>query len=271
MCGDECLGYRRGRELVESLGNLGHVALVNEHPVCQTPTADDAEDARPRGKAPCRRPAGDHRSRHLEAGNVGRRPRGSGIASFSLRDICRVQPGKSHLDEDVVATWDRVWSLDDRDHLVRAGTRECDCAHSGSVCDGARPVSNSASSPAGTALSIEAGMLAAADVRRPVAYTTTVVVDSADGSSAERRRTRTERADRRAARSRPAPFSGPPPKNAVGPVDLLDESQLAAVHEASLALLENVGIEFMGAAARGVFARCRGTRRRGDGRRAHPP
>jgi trimethylamine--corrinoid protein Co-methyltransferase len=36
-------------------------------------------------------------------------------------------------------------------------------------------------------------------------------------------------------------------------VGLLDEDQLSAVHEASLTLLQDVGIEFMGAAARRVF------------------
>ncbi len=81
-----------------------------------------------------------------------------------------------------------------------------------------------------------------------------MVVDSADGGSAERRRTRAERAERRAARSKPAAFAGAPPTNALGPVDLLDEGQLAAIHEASLDLLQDVGVEFMGARARTVFA-----------------
>ncbi len=49
-------------------------------------------------------------------------------------------------------------------------------------------------------------------------------------------------------------FGGTPPRNALGPVGLFDEDELIAVHEASLDLLQNVGVEFMGAAARAVFA-----------------
>ena len=82
----------------------------------------------------------------------------------------------------------------------------------------------------------------------------TVVVDSGGSEPTGGRRTRTERADRRAARTKPALFAGEPPRNALGPVGLLDEDQLSAVHEASLDLLQNVGVEFMGAAARAAFS-----------------
>ncbi len=86
------------------------------------------------------------------------------------------------------------------------------------------------------------------------AYNATVVADSGRSEPTGVRRTRAERADRRAARTKPALFAGEPPRNALGPVGLLDEDQLAAVHEASLHLLQNVGVEFMGAGARAVFA-----------------
>src|SRR4029077_12881365 len=48
--------------------------------------------------------------------------------------------------------------------------------------------------------------------------------------------------------------AGPPPRNALGHVNLLDEDQLDAVHKASLDLLQEVGVEFMGASARAAFA-----------------
>jgi trimethylamine--corrinoid protein Co-methyltransferase len=45
----------------------------------------------------------------------------------------------------------------------------------------------------------------------------------------------------------------PPLRNALKPLEILSEDQLMAIHEASLHLLENIGIEFMGAAARDKF------------------
>jgi trimethylamine--corrinoid protein Co-methyltransferase len=45
----------------------------------------------------------------------------------------------------------------------------------------------------------------------------------------------------------------PPLRNALKPLEILSEDQLMAIHEASLYLLENIGIEFMGAAARQKF------------------
>ena len=68
------------------------------------------------------------------------------------------------------------------------------------------------------------------------------------------RRGRTERAARREGRRRPPAFAGLPPIRAFPPVELLDEEQVEAIHEASLRLLEEVGVEFMGAGARTSFA-----------------
>jgi len=48
-------------------------------------------------------------------------------------------------------------------------------------------------------------------------------------------------------------LAGPPPRNALGPVALLSEEQVETVHEASLELLEEIGVELMGAAARDAF------------------
>lgn len=45
----------------------------------------------------------------------------------------------------------------------------------------------------------------------------------------------------------------PPLRNCLKPVEILSEDQLMAIHEASLHLLETIGIEFMGAAARDKF------------------
>ncbi|MEO5632279.1 trimethylamine methyltransferase family protein [Gaiella sp.] len=81
-----------------------------------------------------------------------------------------------------------------------------------------------------------------------------MVADSADGHSRGGRSSRVERAERRAARARPSRFVGTPPQNALGPVALLADDQLAAVHDASLDLLQETGVEFMGAAARSAFA-----------------
>ncbi|MCY7303642.1 MAG: trimethylamine methyltransferase family protein [Thermoleophilia bacterium] len=78
--------------------------------------------------------------------------------------------------------------------------------------------------------------------------------DLGSNEPAGRRRPRADREHRRAARQASARFSGVPPRNAFRPVALLGEDQLQAVHEASLALLQDVGVEFMGAAARAVFA-----------------
>jgi trimethylamine--corrinoid protein Co-methyltransferase len=45
----------------------------------------------------------------------------------------------------------------------------------------------------------------------------------------------------------------PPIRNSFAPINVLSEDQLMAIHEASLSLLEEIGIEFMGAAARDAF------------------
>ncbi len=67
------------------------------------------------------------------------------------------------------------------------------------------------------------------------------------------RRSRAERADRRSARRRTAGFGTARLRNHLGNVELLDDEQVALVHEASLSLLQDVGVEFMGASARAVF------------------
>jgi trimethylamine--corrinoid protein Co-methyltransferase len=70
----------------------------------------------------------------------------------------------------------------------------------------------------------------------------------------------TPRAGRRPKRSRDAESFGvnltgqPPIRNHLRPLELLSQDQLMAVHEASLTLLERIGIEFMGGAARRAFA-----------------
>ncbi|MBV9244292.1 MAG: trimethylamine methyltransferase family protein [Methylobacteriaceae bacterium] len=67
------------------------------------------------------------------------------------------------------------------------------------------------------------------------------------------------RAGRRPRRSREAPRLGlvladqPPIRNAFAPIEVLSADQLTAIHEAALRLLEEIGIEFMGAAARRAF------------------
>ena len=48
-------------------------------------------------------------------------------------------------------------------------------------------------------------------------------------------------------------LSGPPPRNALAPVALLSDDQVETVHEASLELLEEIGVELMGGAARDAF------------------
>ncbi|HVO00903.1 MAG TPA: trimethylamine methyltransferase family protein, partial [Candidatus Cybelea sp.] len=45
----------------------------------------------------------------------------------------------------------------------------------------------------------------------------------------------------------------PPLRNVMKPLEILSQDQLMAIHEASLDLLENIGIEFMGATARQKF------------------
>ena len=68
------------------------------------------------------------------------------------------------------------------------------------------------------------------------------------------RRGRSERAARREGRRRPAAFAGAAPVRSFAPVELLDEDQVEGIHDASVRLLEDVGVEFMGSAARTVLA-----------------
>ena len=58
---------------------------------------------------------------------------------------------------------------------------------------------------------------------------------------------------RRALRSAARSFPAEPPRRALGPVALLSDEQVEAIHDASLTVLEELGIEFMGAAARAVL------------------
>ena len=48
-------------------------------------------------------------------------------------------------------------------------------------------------------------------------------------------------------------LGGPPLRNSFKPIEPMSQDQLMAIHEASLTLLEEIGIEFMGRAARDVF------------------
>ena len=74
-------------------------------------------------------------------------------------------------------------------------------------------------------------------------------------SSEGGRRGRRQRSELRAARSVRSLLSGPPPRNALAPVALLTDEQVETVHEASLELLEEIGVELMGAAARDAFGK----------------
>src|SRR3954469_14077126 len=67
---------------------------------------------------------------------------------------------------------------------------------------------------------------------------------------------RPTRRPRRMRENRPLGISlvgTPPLRNPLKPLELLSQDQLMAIHEASLYLLENIGIEFMGTAARDKF------------------
>jgi trimethylamine--corrinoid protein Co-methyltransferase len=81
-----------------------------------------------------------------------------------------------------------------------------------------------------------------------------VVADSHESPEPRQRRSRHERAERRASRAAAHLLGGPPPRNTFRPLELLSEDQVETIHEASLELLEEVGVELMGAAARTAFA-----------------
>src|SRR4051812_23837196 len=73
---------------------------------------------------------------------------------------------------------------------------------------------------------------------------------------------RPTRRPRRMRENRPLGISlvgTPPLRNPLKPLELLSQDQLMAIHEASLYLLENIGIEFMGTAAREKFRKAGAT------------
>jgi trimethylamine---corrinoid protein Co-methyltransferase len=76
------------------------------------------------------------------------------------------------------------------------------------------------------------------------------MVASSEGGG---RRGRRQRSELRASRSVRTLLAGPPPRNALAPVALLSDDQIETVHEASLELLEEIGVELMGASAREAF------------------
>src|SRR5687767_12187217 len=64
---------------------------------------------------------------------------------------------------------------------------------------------------------------------------------------------RRPRRSRGTARLGAALLGGPPIRNSFRPLEVLSEDQLQAIHMASLYLLESIGIEFMGQAARDLL------------------
>jgi trimethylamine--corrinoid protein Co-methyltransferase len=70
----------------------------------------------------------------------------------------------------------------------------------------------------------------------------------------EGRAGRRSRDELRASRGRVAGFPPEPPRRALPTVDVLNEDRVEAIHEASLHVLQELGIEFMGAAARRALA-----------------
>jgi trimethylamine--corrinoid protein Co-methyltransferase len=66
---------------------------------------------------------------------------------------------------------------------------------------------------------------------------------------------RRSRALLRALRTARSTFPAEPPQRAFAPVSLLSDEQVEAVHDVSLTVLEELGIEFMGATARAVLRR----------------
>ena len=74
-----------------------------------------------------------------------------------------------------------------------------------------------------------------------------------DEDAGTTRRSRADREARRSARRTPAGFDAHGLRNALGPSTILDEEQVELIHEASLDLLQDVGIELMGPAARAAF------------------
>jgi len=81
-----------------------------------------------------------------------------------------------------------------------------------------------------------------------------MVASSSGGERGGGRRSRRERAERRAGRGTASLLAGPPPRNAFAPLSLLSDDQVETVHEASLELLQELGVEMMGASARAAFA-----------------
>lgn len=69
---------------------------------------------------------------------------------------------------------------------------------------------------------------------------------------------RSTRRPRRSRDSQPLGLNlsgGPPLRNPMRPLEPLSADQVEAIHEASLTVLEEIGVEFMGAGARETFAR----------------
>ena len=97
-------GTAAAAELVERFGDGGDVPLVDEHAVGEPSSTDDPEDPVAGGKPTGSRPAGDDRTGHLDARDVGWRTGRSGIATLALCDVRRIQPGVADGDEDVVST-----------------------------------------------------------------------------------------------------------------------------------------------------------------------
>jgi len=81
-----------------------------------------------------------------------------------------------------------------------------------------------------------------------------MVAGSSGGERGSGRRSRRERTERRAGRATASLLAGPPPRNTFAPLSLLSDDQVETVHEASLELLQELGVEMMGASGRAALA-----------------
>jgi hypothetical protein len=101
VSGGEDLGHPAGLVPVHPRRHRHGHPLVDHGQLRLTAAGHDGHDPVVLGEALCPRSASHHLTGQLQAGDVGRSPRGRRIAAGPLEDVGPVEPGAPHPDEEL--------------------------------------------------------------------------------------------------------------------------------------------------------------------------
>jgi hypothetical protein len=135
VCRDEHLWDGRRLFVREPIRHPRHVARVNDDAVGEPAPAHEPEDAVAFRELANRGSGDDDSARDLEPGDVLWGSRRRRIRARELREICRVDGGEAHRDEQVVASRRWIGTLLEAHHLAATRPGVDDRPHVESLSD----------------------------------------------------------------------------------------------------------------------------------------